>query len=80
MGMEFKSSSNSEPQAFTGWTLVVPGVTVGNVGQLAVDLLLRTSGAPLCGYLSHEGLLPFVGVDPLGDCPGACATLDKYFF
>ena len=57
--------------SFDGWTLVCPAVCIGSVGQLAVDLLLCTTGAQRCGFLSHPALLPVVGNDPLGDSPGA---------
>jgi len=36
-------------------------VSVGNVGQLAVDLLINTWRLPRVGYMDHPALLPLVG-------------------
>lgn len=44
--------------------LVMPVVSVGNVGQLAVDLLLSTLEVKDAGYLYDECVLPIVGADP----------------
>lgn len=57
--------------SLSGWSLVVPAVTVGNVAQLACDLLLLNTRAQRIGFLRHEALLDCVGNDPLGDGSGA---------
>ena len=63
--MEFFPSSTSEPSVqLAGCTLVLPAVTVANVGQLAVDLLVSTLELPRVGYLEHASVLPCVGNDP----------------
>eukprot|EP00242_Pyramimonas_sp_CCMP2087_P011175 CAMPEP_0198210528 /NCGR_PEP_ID=MMETSP1445-20131203/20399_1 /TAXON_ID=36898 /ORGANISM="Pyramimonas sp., Strain CCMP2087" /LENGTH=258 /DNA_ID=CAMNT_0043884611 /DNA_START=77 /DNA_END=853 /DNA_ORIENTATION=+ len=63
--MEFFPSSTSEPPVqLAGCTLVLPAVTVANVGQLAVDLLVSTLEMPRVGYLEHASVLPCVGNDP----------------
>ncbi len=41
-----------------------PAVTIGTVGQLAVDLLIATLKAQLVGYLEDPDVLPVVGADP----------------
>ncbi|KAG5548033.1 hypothetical protein RHGRI_013660 [Rhododendron griersonianum] len=53
-------------------TLILPGLSIGNVGQLAVDLLVPSTGAERIGYLDDPNLLPCVGNDaylpsPQGD-------------
>ncbi|KAI8554375.1 hypothetical protein RHMOL_Rhmol05G0093900 [Rhododendron molle] len=53
-------------------TLILPGVSIGNVGQLAVDLLVSSTGAERIGYLDDPNVLPCVGNDaylpsPQGD-------------
>ncbi|XP_058214066.1 uncharacterized protein LOC131325687 [Rhododendron vialii] len=53
-------------------TLILPGLSIGNVGQLAVDLLVSSTGAERIGYLDDPNLLPCVGNDaylpsPQGD-------------
>ncbi|XP_033755057.1 proteasome assembly chaperone 2-like isoform X2 [Pecten maximus] len=39
-------------------------VSVGNVGQLAVDLLISTLWMERVGHIHHESILPLVGNDP----------------
>lgn len=66
--MEFISSEGTDKAgpAFPdhAWTLLLPAVTVGNVGQLALDLLL--SNLPCChlGHLRAPAVLPMVGCAP----------------
>ena len=40
--------------------------SVGNVGQLAADLLIATLGLPLVGHLESRHLLPCVGLNAFG--------------
>ena len=40
---------------------VQPCVSVGNVAQLAVDLLINSLQLSRVGYLSHDSILPLVG-------------------
>ena len=42
-----------------------PSLSVGNVGQLAVDILLATLRPKLVAAIDHPALLPVVGSDPL---------------
>ena len=49
----------------SGYTMVVPCVSVGNVGQLAVDVLLATLQPVLLSQMHHPSLLPVCGADPL---------------
>ncbi|GMN37497.1 hypothetical protein TIFTF001_006857 [Ficus carica] len=44
-------------------TLVLPALSIGNVGQLAVDLLVSTMRAERIGYLDTPFVLPCVGND-----------------
>jgi hypothetical protein len=46
-------------------TLIVPALSMGNAGQLAVDLLI-SHGARKAGYLDEPHVLPCVGNDPFG--------------
>jgi PAC2 family len=47
------------------WTLIVPAVTVGNIGQLAVDLLMTVPAATHIGRLHAPDLLPVACPSPL---------------
>lgn len=72
----FPSHAGGDRAAFAGKTLVLPAVGHGNVGQLAVDLMIQTlvvdrlvSGKSRLGCLDHPSVLPCVGTDafaPIG--------------
>lgn len=48
---------------------VQPALSIGNVGQLAVDLLVSTMRAERIGYLDSPFVLPCVGNDAYGPVP-----------
>ncbi|KAH9499766.1 Proteasome assembly chaperone 2 [Bulinus truncatus] len=50
--------------SFKNCTLILPCVSVGNVGQLATDLLISTYSMERAGYILHPSLLPCVGNNP----------------
>ncbi|KAF8405097.1 hypothetical protein HHK36_009995 [Tetracentron sinense] len=50
-------------------TLILPGLSIGNVGQLAMDLLVSSMGAERIGYLDDPFVLPCVGNDAYGPVP-----------
>ena len=56
--------------SFEGKTLLLPAVSYGNVGQLAIDILLSTalstSTATHSGHITSRHLLPIAGGDPFG--------------
>lgn len=63
---EFVSLGEATP-SFDGKDLLVASVTVGNVPQMAVDLLISTcTSTRLVGRLRCSALLPFVGLDDTG--------------
>jgi hypothetical protein len=76
----FPSHAGGDRAAFAGKTLVLPAVGHGNVGQLAVDLMIQTlvvdrlaSGKSRLGCLDHPSVLPCVGTDafaPIGEGRG----------
>nr|CAD1841387.1 unnamed protein product [Ananas comosus var. bracteatus] len=47
-------------------TLLLPGLSIGNVGQLAVDLLIASTRAKRVGWLDAPSVLPCVGNDAYG--------------
>ncbi|XP_047341775.1 proteasome assembly chaperone 2 [Impatiens glandulifera] len=52
-------------------SLILPALSIGNVGQLAVDLLISSTRAARIGYLDDPNVLPCVGNDPYSpDSPG----------
>ncbi|KAI4298397.1 hypothetical protein L6164_031963 [Bauhinia variegata] len=50
-------------------TLILPALSIGNVGQLAVDLLVSSTRAERVGYLDDPYILPCVGNDAYGPVP-----------
>uniref|UniRef100_A0A0P6J9J7 Proteasome assembly chaperone 2 n=1 Tax=Heterocephalus glaber TaxID=10181 RepID=A0A0P6J9J7_HETGA len=48
----------------SGCTLLLPAVSVGNVGQLAVDLIISTLNMSKIGYFYTDCLVPMVGNNP----------------
>src|SRR5579859_7951884 len=52
--------SNPTPE-FKSSTLILPSISIGNVPQLAIDLLITTLKLPLVGYLTSPYLLPCAG-------------------
>uniref|UniRef100_A0A8D2I0F2 Proteasome assembly chaperone 2 n=2 Tax=Urocitellus parryii TaxID=9999 RepID=A0A8D2I0F2_UROPR len=48
----------------TGFTLLMPAVSVGNVGQLAIDLIISTLNMRKIGYFYTDCLVPIVGNNP----------------
>uniref|UniRef100_A0A3B3TKL8 Proteasome assembly chaperone 2 n=1 Tax=Poecilia latipinna TaxID=48699 RepID=A0A3B3TKL8_9TELE len=57
-------SSQDSPATFQGFTLVMPAVAVGNVGQLAVDLIVSTLNMRRVGYFHTDCLIPMAGNNP----------------
>lgn len=54
---------------FEGCRLIVPSVSVGNVAQLAVDLLISSLRLRRVGWLRDPALLPLVGNDAFDHTP-----------
>lgn len=50
-------------------TLLLPALSIGNVGQLAVDLLVSSTRAERIGYLDDPYILPCVGNNAYGPIP-----------
>ncbi|KAM6974499.1 proteasome assembly chaperone 2 [Tautogolabrus adspersus] len=70
----FISSQNSPP-SFKDFTLVMPAVAVGNVGQLAVDLMVSTLNMKRAGYIHTDCLIPMAGNNPYATCRGDAEEL-----
>ncbi|XP_075520902.1 uncharacterized protein LOC142554235 [Primulina tabacum] len=56
-------------------TLILPALSIGNVGQLAVDLLISSLKADRIGYLDDPNVLPCVGNDAYTASPGGDLAL-----
>ena len=62
-----------------GYTLILPSVAVGNVGQLSVDLLIATLGLRRAGRIFDTSFIPLVGADPYDETSeDICTSVDLY--
>jgi hypothetical protein len=73
----YPSPISSPVPEFKSSTLILPSVSIGNVPQLAIDLLVTTLSIPLVGYLTSPYLVPCAGTregsSPFGHGGIACA-------
>ncbi|KAL4279540.1 hypothetical protein GQ457_03G000370 [Hibiscus cannabinus] len=67
--MEFVIEQGKQPHHEECSTLILPALSIGNVGQLAVDLLVSSMKAERIGYLDDPFVLPCVGNDAYGPIP-----------
>uniref|UniRef100_A0A8I5N3Y1 Proteasome assembly chaperone 2 n=1 Tax=Papio anubis TaxID=9555 RepID=A0A8I5N3Y1_PAPAN len=58
-----------------GFTLLMPAVSVGNVGQLAMDLIISTLSMSKIGYFYTDCLVPMVGNNPYATAEGNSTEL-----
>ncbi|KAG0475504.1 hypothetical protein HPP92_015190 [Vanilla planifolia] len=56
-------------------TIVLPGLSIGNFSQLAVDLLISSLRAKRVAYLDEPSVLPCVGNDAYGPLPEGILSL-----
>ena len=61
-----------------GCTLVVPAVSIGNVGQLAMDLIIETSKAPRIGRLIDPSLIPCAGTGSYSHVSGIAYGMELF--
>ncbi|XP_071496400.1 proteasome assembly chaperone 2-like [Diadema antillarum] len=61
--MYFGASNGSTTPAWQSYTLIMPAISVGNVGQLACDLLIHTLKLTKVGCLHDHSLEPLCGND-----------------
>ncbi|KAG0263931.1 Proteasome assembly chaperone 2 [Mortierella polycephala] len=62
----FVASPHFDTQRLKGSTLILPSVSIGNVPQLATDLLLSTLQLDRVGAIEDENVIPVLGP---ADCP-----------
>ncbi|XP_036421798.1 proteasome assembly chaperone 2 [Colossoma macropomum] len=73
----FVSTEDATP-SFKGFTLILPAVSVGNVGQLAVDLVISTLNMPKVGHFHTDCLIPMVGNDPYSSSEQVSTNAEVY--
>uniref|UniRef100_A0A8D0HAL9 Proteasome assembly chaperone 2 n=1 Tax=Sphenodon punctatus TaxID=8508 RepID=A0A8D0HAL9_SPHPU len=60
----FVPCGGSSSPDLKGFTLLMPAVSVGNFGQLTVDLVISSLDIPKVGYFYTDCLVPMVGNNP----------------
>lgn len=59
----FFAAQDTHP-SFKDFTLIMPAISVGNVGQLGVDLIISTLNMCRVGYIHTDSLIPMAGNNP----------------
>ena len=63
-----------------GYTLILPSVAVGNVGQLAVDLLISNLNLRKIGQVLNSAFIPIIGANPYDEnSPDLCTAVDLFY-
>ncbi|XP_066587160.1 proteasome assembly chaperone 2 isoform X2 [Prorops nasuta] len=62
-----------------GFTFVIPSVAVGNIAQLATDLLIENLNLQKIGHILDFSVIPVVGMNPFDEnSEELCTALDLY--
>lgn len=64
----------TRPVDFTDYTILLPSIAVGNVGQLSVDLIISTRRLKRVGVAWHPALMPIFGPPAYQHDPGSKTT------
>lgn len=67
-----------EKISFSDYTLIIPSVSVGNVGQLTNDLLISVFNLKLVGTVYHKAIIPAVGPNPYDPTADICVACELY--
>jgi hypothetical protein len=67
-----------EDVALAGSTLILPAVSIGNVGQLAIDLMIETSQAVKVGRFVDENIIPCAGTGSYSHIPGLAFSVELF--
>ncbi|XP_066254293.1 proteasome assembly chaperone 2 [Euwallacea similis] len=63
----------------SGYTLLIPSISVGNVPQLTIDLLITTLKLKNVATLWHPGIVPLIGPDPFNNSLNViCSACEMY--
>jgi len=77
--MQFISETGTNKFTLEDCTIILPTLATGNVGQLAVDLMISTFNIPRIGYLETPYAVPVVGNDAFTANKGTlCINMEVY--
>ncbi|KAI9483027.1 MAG: PAC2 family-domain-containing protein [Benjaminiella poitrasii] len=76
--MSFVPVSNFDLDSFKSSTLILPTVSIGNVPQLVVDLLIQTFKLERVGFLEDDYVMPIAGIREDVDQPGVTVPIEVF--
>lgn len=68
----------TENTPLNDYTLLIPSVSVGNVGQLTNDLLISGLNLKSIGTAYHKAIIPAVGSNPYNPKENICVACELY--
>lgn len=78
MTLQVITEKDHNPTITKNATLIVSTPCIGNVSQLAMDIIIETSSAIRIAHLHSKKLIPFVGVHPYTHISGVAFALELY--
>jgi len=69
-----------EALSVAGGTLLLPALTVGNIGQLSIDLIIASLNVPRVGFIDSPAVVPLCGNDAFTRNQGHLATAVECFY
>ncbi|GAN11470.1 proteasome assembly chaperone 2-like [Mucor ambiguus] len=76
--MSFVPVKDFDSSSFKASTLILPTVSIGNVPQLASDLIIHTFKLERVGFLDDDSVIPVSGVREDTDIPGTTVPIEVY--
>ncbi|KAF1801324.1 PAC2 family-domain-containing protein [Mucor lusitanicus] len=76
--MAFVPVKDFDSSSFKASTLILPTVSIGNVPQLASDLIIHTFKLERVGFLDDDSVMPVSGVREDTDAPGTTVPIEVY--
>ncbi|KAI8641109.1 PAC2 family-domain-containing protein [Parasitella parasitica] len=76
--MSFVPVKGFNSNSFKNSTLILPTVSIGNVAQLASDLIIHTFKLERVGFLDDDSVLPVSGVREDINLPGSTVPIEVY--
>ncbi|KAG8234911.1 hypothetical protein J437_LFUL013388 [Ladona fulva] len=72
--------SNEKSVDISESTFIIPSISVGNVPQLAVDLLVNNAKPEYIGFIFHEHLIPIIGPNAYDESSSIISSSCEVYF
>ncbi|CAH1106437.1 unnamed protein product [Psylliodes chrysocephalus] len=69
----------SKPTDLSGYVLMIPSVSVGNLPQLTIDLLIKTYSFEKIASIWHPAIVSMVGSDPYNSSSSEVCTACEFY-